>query len=427
MSGTEANLFFDLIIENTLFVSKNGDNATAERGNWNLPYLTITEATADAQAGDTIFVFSSGASFYNEGSNDITKTDVNYYYEMGAVVQCNEEVISDFNQAKNINVAGFGTFRTVGTNFAKGVINMENAGTNMKVRYNELFGNTNGIELTGGSTFDIEGGKVNSTLQYGVFMRGNYSGRLKMTEIDSNVASSIVIFNINTDLVAREITIDCEIMNSDVSAFQAGVIYTSNLNNTLLTIKGVRMFNNSPATTGGIWFHLSGAGNVIFKDCFGQCTNGYGVELRGNPVALVSNCSFESSRFNWWSRTSSQAEIKNSKLKSNGMSTNFGVVRMETTSELDISYSELVQASNSLSDPCIIDVRNDNLRMRSVKMVGDASTSTSIRNSAGGAQNVSIELPCVTNKPTGATITNIVAGTNVIVSANVKENTNTIL
>jgi len=44
-------------VNNTVFVSKNGNNATGARNDWSKPFLTIQAALAAALAGDTVFIF----------------------------------------------------------------------------------------------------------------------------------------------------------------------------------------------------------------------------------------------------------------------------------------------------------------------------------------------------------------------------------
>jgi hypothetical protein len=75
-----------LTINNTLFVSKNGNNATAVRNDWTKPFLTIQAAITAALAGDTIYIFPGT---YAEA---LVMTQINKVHIKGAGI--NEVVIA---------------------------------------------------------------------------------------------------------------------------------------------------------------------------------------------------------------------------------------------------------------------------------------------------------------------------------------------
>jgi hypothetical protein len=69
-------------VANTLFVMENGDDATAVRERFDLPFATVSAAQQAAQSGDTVEVY---AGVYNEpdpisASNVLAKDGVNYYF-----------------------------------------------------------------------------------------------------------------------------------------------------------------------------------------------------------------------------------------------------------------------------------------------------------------------------------------------------------
>lgn len=71
----------EIILNNSLFVAKNGSDATGTRARLDLPFLTITAAVAAALAGDTIIIYPGD---YDE--TDLLKNGVNYFFQSGAQV-----------------------------------------------------------------------------------------------------------------------------------------------------------------------------------------------------------------------------------------------------------------------------------------------------------------------------------------------------
>jgi hypothetical protein len=115
------NAIDSVLLENSLFVAKNGNNTTAVRNDLSKPYLTIGGAKADAQAGDTIYIFPGD---YDEIF--LFKADVNYHFFEGA----------------NINIAN-AKFQAPFT---------INAATNSTFTFDEVYiNNTNLFDISGGA------------------------------------------------------------------------------------------------------------------------------------------------------------------------------------------------------------------------------------------------------------------------------------
>lgn len=96
-------------IQNTLYVAKNGDDATGTPNDLTKPYLTIASASADASAGDCIYVYRGS---YNETSADTFVSNVYYYLEPNVdVTSDTNTLIGDTEEAfKNIYIFGYGNF-----------------------------------------------------------------------------------------------------------------------------------------------------------------------------------------------------------------------------------------------------------------------------------------------------------------------------
>jgi len=421
--GTGGGGITELAIQNTIFVSKNGDDATGTRNLWNKPFLTITGAKAVAQAGDCIYVF---AGTYNEGSNDIIASDVKYYFELGSIVQCSFEVISDFGVAKNIDVDGYGVFQTLGVNFGKGVIYTSNPATTIRVRYKELIGRTNGYAMSDCASFDVRGVKITTDLQYGAFFKGNITGVFEFQEINTGNASGIVFSTVGNDLVKRNIKIIGGIINSSLVSFGGGTISAFNCFNTHITYENIQV-NHTPATynSGGLFFNFT-SGFFYFKNCVLESTIGYGMEIGSTGVVLLNNTLIKATTRAIVTRNSSQVEANdceiNGDLTLSAGSTD-GTITVTGTSEMTLNNCEVSQDS-AVGTECVMNIQNSNVRLRNCKLYANPAISESIRNTLATAQNIEVELPCVTNKVVSADFTNVIAGTNIIVSANLTKNSN---
>jgi len=417
--GTGAFIKGKLFIQNTLFVAKNGVNATAKRNRWDKPYATILEAKNNALPGDTIYVFPGT---YNEGSADITASDVQYFYEDGALVQCNFEVISDFTLAKNIWIDGAGTFQTLGINFAKAVVLTNNPSTTIYFRGKELIGRTNGFSSFALSSMDFHCDTISTDLQYGIFLSGNCQGTISFNYIETQDAVGILVSNANTDLVRRKVFINGGLVRTRANGFSGANLYTLNSFNTEVHWSGITLEHHTGVAGGliGLW-----SGFNYFLNCNGVSDLGYGVQaFSGASVNRFVNCNMDSDWLAFRSESSSQNEIIGGVYASSddGQATR-GALVLSNTSECDIQGATFEQKSADAL-PSIMQINNSNLRMSNVKLIGSPTITESIRSSA--PQNIAVELQCTTNKPTNANITNVVAGTNVIVDANVGRNSSTI-
>jgi len=425
MSKTSANILFDLEIQNTIFVSKNGDNLTGEKGNWNQPFQTIFQASNVASDGDTIYVF---AGVYDEGSQDIIKSNVKYYFELGSFVTCFVQTISDFGMAKNINIDGFGVFRQTILNFNTGAISITNADTSIRFRGLQCIGVAQAISVLNCNNFDIECDLASATSQYAVQFRGNCQGRFSINKIQcTSVAPAIMFRNLGTDLVERKITgYVGEILSF---ATNSGAVAFLNTNNTRteLEIPDIQKVNGALSYLIEIW-----SGINYFKNCGGKALLGGGINtVNASSINLFENCNFVG---NSGSANLQQGfnEFINCELISSGNGANpNGSINIYPAVQVELRDC-LVQEKSTGIARAVINMRNAltstfNVRLFNCKLVGDPNNNESIKNSLSGVVNTNfyVESTCATNRPIGANFTNLIAGTNIIVDSNIQRNTNT--
>lgn len=418
MNGTYAQIPSLVEVQNTIFVSKNGDDSTGQRNDWTQPFLTITGAKAIAQAGDTIYVF---AGLYNEGTNDIIKSDVYYWFEFGSHVQCLNRVIDDFGAVKNILVDGAGVFEVTNINFSFGTVGMQNPASTMYFRGDKMLGGGNGFNINNALSFDVE---VNTivTEQYGINIRGNCSGNIKFGSIASS-GSCILFRNLGTDLVERTVTVIGRRCETSVSAFGGSVVGWVNTNNTKTIVKDFSMLNTG-ASAGGLFYSLVGnTGKNLISNVTAKAINGYGVQIQTPSAFQFENCIIDCVTYSLWVDNGSVYAINCQFKSADNVNVNgFGVV-LFSLGELDLDDC-VVFHNSTIATNHIVDVRNNNLRMRNCKLVANNNMAQSIYNNLLAPVNVKIEGQCATNKPVDANITNIIAGTNIIVDANVGLNSN---
>ena len=92
---------------NILFVSENGDDSTAEKGNIHKPYRTLYAAKTGSTSGDTIYVFPQTIVYDNSSANgnpwngrseeiNLWKDGVKYYFSLGVKITIiNQTVIGN--------------------------------------------------------------------------------------------------------------------------------------------------------------------------------------------------------------------------------------------------------------------------------------------------------------------------------------------
>jgi uncharacterized protein (TIGR02145 family) len=124
-------------LDNIIYVSKNGNNLTAQRGILNKPFQTITAAKDIAQPGDLIYVFPG---IYIDGY--ILKDGVNYYLHEGVIIKGESLPVISTTDLGTINcsVMGYGEFRSMVNVVQFGAGQNENS--KIYVECNRIFGHS---------------------------------------------------------------------------------------------------------------------------------------------------------------------------------------------------------------------------------------------------------------------------------------------
>jgi hypothetical protein len=423
-SGGGGGGLTELVIENTLYVSKNGDDGTGLRNRLDKPFLTITAASAVAVAGDLV-VIEPGV--YDEGTNDIIKSDVHYDFKAGADITCTFECISDFGVAKNIYVYGEGIFRITGLNFAVGTVSLVNAASTIYFRGKQVYGTGQAINITAAATFDIKFDYATCTSQYTVNVRGNSEGTIEFGEINNQSTGVAVMFrNLGTDLVARKIFLKGQKITGISSGAGQGLITTINTNNTETYMSDFTM-ENTTGVNGGLFYFWTGKN--FMRNITGYAVSGpigYGVLASTNTGAVhyFENCNLVANQFALFAQGDHNVSVENCQLVGkNDTPGAGGAVTVDDTAQLSISDTMIAQDSTVAARKCI-NVLNSNLRLRNCKLVGNPIQTESIGASGGAPQTLYVELQCVATKPVNGLMTNGIAGTNIVVDANVARNTN---
>lgn len=408
-----------LVIQNTLYVAKNGDDATALPNRLDKPFLTIYGASLVANAGDVIYVFSGT---YDEGFNDWVKSDVIYDFQKGTLVQNVFRCITDSGIAKNIHIQGYGDFQQTGFNFSAGVVNITNVGSKLYLRCNNIISITNGILIFNIDTpYDIKVNNITVVAQYAINLRGvKNSGTIEFNEIrSSSQGVSIFMRNCNTDGQERDIYIKGKYIRTNQNSFSQGVIDFLNAFNTSAYIN-ITFIDHYQGASGGIVRGDSGK-------CFLTNTNaigvGYGYQATGTHIGFIMNSVVNAISYSLSVISNASVYVENTQLIATDTFATSSSVQVANNGQLTAKNCLIIQRGVSVN-PCILNLLTPALKvsLSSCVLIGDSSNTESIRNTNGVPANIYIQEDCSTNLPTSSLITNQVTGTNVVVDSNINQN-----
>jgi hypothetical protein len=417
--GTRAEIPFDVEIANTIFVSKNGDDSTGQRGNWNLPFLTIQSASAVAQAQDVVYVY---AGTYSVGNDDWVKSDVHYYFEPNAKVTGLRHAVYDFGQDRNIWIHGEGTFIQTQLDFTKASVVVHGTNTNLYFRGYEMDGRTNGLEIRN-ATYDIKVNKINCNDQYPVGIYDNSDGILEWTDEIFTLSTGVAIQMraLGTDGQPHHHKIIGGKIRSNTQFAGSGQI-SQILNQPQIKVEYHNIeFDHFGGGTSSL-IYLWNSGNAYFKNCYGVSQNTTAVNgFSGFGTVLIEGCNLLGENIGLLNTSDTMnINAKDSTFITNSDSDGAGGGSAMSGGEMTLENCELVQNS-SFPNRKIFNIVGGILRLRNCKLVSNVALE-SIGNSGGAPRTIYIEGQSVTNSPVSPLITNGIAGTNIIVDPNVSRN-----
>lgn len=400
-----------ITISNTLYVMKNGNNATALPNRLDKPFLTIRGAMVQANVGDTIYVF---AGDYNEGSNDIIASDVYYYFEEGAFVRCLDKVISDFDTPKNIYVGGYGTFITDDLNDY--VVSVRNKDSVINLNCSDINGTGGGILCAG--TFNINVTNLITSGGRGIVLTGDIcTGTIRFNNLSNVLERSIFVVGANSDLENRNIYIyGNEIISS--SGINDYIIYFDsnadsriyfNVNyveETVLNVRANCMFIKD---------------TYIFLNNSNFISGGRGIAVFENSVLYITNCNIKSQGIGI-ANLSATAEVSNIQINNTLIKsiTNFAVFSNVSNSEISLYDCVIVSGIDVIFTSNLPIIRLKNCQLVS----NDTVTVRYCILADTTPLDIYVYGQCSSNVAVGTDITNQVTGTNIVVDANIVENTN---
>jgi hypothetical protein len=122
---------YDVSTENTLFVSKSGNDSTAQRGLSNKPFLTITAARDAAQEGDLIVVYPGT---YND--SNLIRNNLTYFCYEGVTLTGSTPLRCSIPQPFNFAFTGYADIVTSGSCLL--IQGIEYNGSNIFIQANKL-------------------------------------------------------------------------------------------------------------------------------------------------------------------------------------------------------------------------------------------------------------------------------------------------
>lgn len=415
----------ELMIQNTLIVSKNGDDTTAIRNDWTKPYLTIAAASLAAEAGDTVLIFPGEY----EGELDI-KSNVHYYFYRGANITTTNTCIADVNSTggeKNIFVYGEGNF----TSTAGSVLDLFQEASTATFKFNSAVGKNNGLGIYNG-VVNIKGNKIQAIDQYTITIRGKSTGSIEIDFVNGVTTNAIKPQNIffrnhSTDGVRRDFVLKVKELQSNTTTLQGAL--------TLENCVGLRAFvtidtlvhTASPANfarsaiyaTSG---HMKFTGNVT-SNCTGLYIDKTTVADPTSEIALLIKDSEIYGDFRSFTVVTNKdvfvgVEFENCDLTKGGIIDTAAVHFQQCTNKTDVSFRDCL-IDSPVEMPCIlITDANPIIRLDNTKLVTPASNCIE----CPVVRTVYVESTIAASKALHTNVTNGITGSTVIIDQNIQRN-----
>lgn len=400
-----------LPIENTVYVAKNGNDATGQRNRLDKPFLTIAGANSVAQAGDCVYVF---AGVYSE-TGDTFLTDVYYNLEEGVTIQhIGATMIFDLGVQKNIYIFGNGVLKTLsGGGY---LIDLQNINTTINL-------NCFAIESKGGGmffqdcTFDVNiSSYMNTEGGIGIALAGVVNGVIRFDEIFiQNGYIGIATAQFKTDGKNSDVFIYGRFARFEPTKTVGVGMFTNNGNNTRLyiSINTITQFTNSEKM--GLFV---GNGYIVFDNVFfrQKITNAM-FEISESPNITFTNCEVycESNYFIYADGTGSPSiTLYDTNVFCNTLVFDY-VIRLDGNSNLSLNNSILRGCESSIY---LLDDSNKVI-LANVQLISAIESVTAV------VPNTPIQVQgmAVANQLSSANVINIITGTNIIVDSQVTQTT----
>ena len=405
-SGGGGGGLTELPIENTIYVSKNGNDGTGQRNRLDKPFLTIAGANSVAQAGDCVYVY---AGTYAE-TGDTFLSAVFYHLEDGASVSNSGSalVFDDGDTPKSINIYGNGRLSCSGGTCVNLLVSTANI---------ECYSITGigGMALGGQCNIRVRTA-ITSTSGTGIDLRNNATGYIEFDSLIAGGGASGILANTDTN---DELYIKGRFMSAEPNKGAGYGFWLTNTGNQIITFEILQYKQSVNSELVG---NVS-AGKYYFLNCnFVQTTGNAGFNTDTSAELEFENCSFIITT-NTSFRLADQSRItaRNCQMQG-GTATN---VIMGGTSNLYLQDCVLKTSNPDPTSGANITVNSNtvNLILANTQLINEDAGGGGIYclyNSTGLNCDIRIQGIVVATFPTDTDFTNIVTGTNIIVDSDVK-------
>lgn len=405
-SGGGGGGLTELPIENTIYVSKNGNDGTGQRNRLDKPFLTIAGANSVAQAGDCVYVFSGT---YAE-TGDTFLSAVFYHLEDGASVSNSGSalVFDDGVTPKAINIFGNGRLSCSGGT----VVNLTVSTANIECY---SISGASGIKIGNLCNVRVRT-QINASSGIGITLTLDAQGYIEFDSLNVLGIASGISSSTTTN---QELYIKGRYMSTQPSKGAGYGFFLSNTGNQVITFD-ILQYKQSINTErlGQI-----NSGKYYFLNCnFVQSTGNSGFSTESDAQLEFENCSFIISK-NTSFRLAGLSRItaRNCQMQSE---TGTNII-MADTSNLYLQDCVLKTTNASPTSGANITVNSNtvNLIIANTQLINEdagGGGSFCIVNTTGLNCDIRIQGMVVATFPTSIDLTNIIAGTNVIVDSDVK-------
>lgn len=409
----------ELVIQNTIYVAKNGNDSTGLPNRLDKPFLTIYEASLVANAGDTVYVFSGT---YDEGTNDWVKSDVKYSIQDGVLIQNTSICIGDGGIAKNINIEGNGKFQS------NLVVVTTHPDTILNISCNEIIANTQGFVISNNlNPFNIKFKRLRVAIGNGIILSGtSCTGLFEFDSIVSISEQALILINdCNTDDEIRNIYFKGKEIQVNLSsqALRNVLRINNNCNNTHVYFQVTQVIHQFGSVNLSSFVNTSSA--YLYISNTNYIGENYGIRASGQSIVKLLNCNISVLSRAILIINDSNLFIQNCQLITDNPTEldPTGTIEIENNSEITAKNCTVVQkGAFSISRPIYIKSTSCSLRLASCILIGNILNDYSIVTSGSVPTDIYLEEDCSANLEVESVITNQIAGTNIVISSYIVQN-----